>query len=360
MITGAFFYSSRQKKEDINEVNKEKKVINKNTTIGIDTLEIEVETKLQKKFTSNQIFSTRTSAKIGEIKSSVGNKTGFRISLNIPKMIRTDNVKPFGIVDKIHLEEIVNDVTQILSEQFSIDLKHAFVSVVEINATAELENPKNIGCIMNLLALMFLQGKGKVFLTAHGKQNRYKNVPLSSDVLRNTYQIESLRTPRLGNKCFCWKFYNKSLEENIEDKGLLRLEQIHNSRSLEREEIPRQLDLFLSSENIVKLVYLYQKCFKRYFLDIYWQHGEQSFTDKCVNTVILELQEETPLSTAKILRELISIDFEIFEKACRLFYSNPKTATQAIRRVRNSGKVEINHGAIRELVLIFRAILYSK
>lgn len=334
------------------------KRINKQTYIGVDGLEIEVNTKLRKNIESKELYSNRTGVNIGRVKAI--NATGFRLYINIPKMLQANNVKPFGIVNKIHLEEILNDIEEILTEQFGVDLKDAFVSTAEINATAELENPKNVGCIMNLLALMFLQEGKKVFLTAHGKKNScYKNVPLSYDILRNLLQVESIRTPRLGNKCLCWKFYNKSLQENIKDRGLLRLEQVHNSRSLEREEIPRRLDMFLTSDNIVKMVNLYRRSFKRYFLDIYWSHGEHTFTDTCVNTVLLELQEETPLSTAKIHRFLISIDFEIFERAVRLFYKNSKTATQTIRRVRNSGKVEINTGAINELVQVFRAILYN-
>ena len=274
-------------------------------------------------------------------------------------MVRTDNVRPFGVIDKIHLEELLSEITDILFE-FCVDVHNAFISTVEINATAQLNSNKSTECIMNLLALMFLQEGKKVFLTAHGKKNTYRDVPLSYDILRNTYQIESLKTPRLGNKAFCWKLYDKGLEEGLQDKGLLRLEQIHNKRSLDREGLPQRLDSFLTCENIVQLVRLYQKSFKNYFIDIFWEHGEHCFTDKCVNTVLFELQDESPLSVAKIHRELISIDFEIFERACRLFYSNQKTATQTIRRVRNSGKVEINNGAISELVQVFRAILYSK
>lgn len=335
------------------------KTFNKHTHIGIDTIEIQVETDMQiKKFQTNEIISVRTGAKIGTITPSTGNKTGVHVSLNIPKMIRHNNEKPFCISDKIYLEDVLNDVTEILTKQFEVDFKKAFINKVEINATAELKNPKHVENIMNLLALMFLQEDKKIFFTAHGKQNIcYNDVPLSYDILRNTYQIESLRTPRLGNKCFCWKFYNKGLQENIQDIGLLRLEQVHNSRSLERQKIPKRLDLFLTSNNIVELVHLYQRCFKRYFLDVYWKHGEHCFTDKCVNTVLLELRKEKPLSTAKIHRNLISIDFGILTRAIRLFYDNPKTATQTIRRIRNSGQVDVNQGAIRELVQIFRAII---
>lgn len=334
------------------------RIINKQTYIGVDGLEIQVKTKLrQNNIESKELYSKRTGVKIGRIKAI--SATGFRLYINLPKMVRTDNIRPFGIIDKIHLEEVLNEITNILVE-FGVNVCNAFISTVEINATAQLNSNKSTECIMNLLALMFLQEGKKVFLTAHGKKNTYRDVPLSYDILRNTYQIESLKTPRLGNKAFCWKLYDKGLEEGLQDKGLLRLEQIHNKRSLDREGLPQRLDSFLTCENIVQLVRLYQKSFKNYFIDIFWEHGEHCFTDKCVNTVLFELQDESPLSVAKIHRELISIDFEIFERACRLFYSNQKTATQTIRRVRNSGKVEINNGAISELVQVFRAILYSK
>ena len=334
------------------------KKVNSNTHIGVDGLEIKVNTKQTKNnIESKDLYSKKTGVKIGRVKAI--NKTGFRLYINLPKMVRTDNVRPFGVIDKIHLEELLSEITDILFE-FCVDVHNAFISTVEINATAQLNSNKSTECIMNLLALMFLQEGKKVFLTAHGKKNTYRDVPLSYDILRNTYQIESLKTPRLGNKAFCWKLYDKGLEEGLQDKGLLRLEQIHNKRSLDREGLPQRLDSFLTCENIVQLVRLYQKSFKNYFIDIFWEHGEHCFTDKCVNTVLFELQDESPLSVAKIHRELISIDFEIFERACRLFYSNQKTATQTIRRVRNSGKVEINNGAISELVQVFRAILYSK
>ena len=334
------------------------KKVNSNTHIGVDGLEIQVNTKQTKNnIESKDLYSKKTGVKIGRVKAI--NKTGFRLYINLPKMVRTDNVRPFGVIDKIHLEELLSEITDILFE-FCVDVHNAFISTVEINATAQLNSNKSTECIMNLLALMFLQEGKKVFLTAHGKKNTYRDVPLSYYILRNTYQIESLKTPRLGNKAFCWKLYDKGLEEGLQDKGLLRLEQIHNKRSLDREGLPQRLDSFLTCENIVQLVRLYQKSFKNYFIDIFWEHGEHCFTDKCVNTVLFELQDESPLSVAKIHRELISIDFEIFERACRLFYSNQKTATQTIRRVRNSGKVEINNGAISELVQVFRAILYSK
>lgn len=198
------------------------KKVNSNTHIGVDGLEIQVNTKQTKNnIESKDLYSKKTGVKIGRVKAI--NKTGFRLYINLPKMVRTDNVRPFGVIDKIHLEELLSEITDILFE-FCVDVHNAFISTVEINATAQLNSNKSTECIMNLLALMFLQEGKKVFLTAHGKKNTYRDVPLSYDILRNTYQIESLKTPRLGNKAFCWKLYDKGLEEGLQDTANERQE----------------------------------------------------------------------------------------------------------------------------------------
>lgn len=327
--------------------------------IGIDSIELTIETKQNLIVKQREVFSKRTGARIAEIKPSTKKqKQGYRLSLCLPKMINTNNIRPFGVLDACCLKQMIEEITDELKKIFDVSLEKAFVSTVEVNATAELKNPENIECIMNLLALMFLQMGEKVYLTAHGKTNeKYKDVPLSYNLLRKTQQIESLKTPRLGNKRFSWKFYDKGLEQKIQNKGILRLEQIHTSRSLKLIDVPTQLNMFLESKNIYKLIKLYQSDFKSFFLDNYWKKGEDCFTQCCVNTILFELQEETPLSTVKILRELVEIDFEFFERACYAFYRNRKTATQTIRRVRQSNKVKINKGAVRELVQVFRAIL---
>lgn len=256
------------------------RIINKQTYIGVDGLEIQVKTKLrQNNIESKELYSKRTGVKIGRIKAI--SATGFRLYINLPKMVRTDNIRPFGIIDKIHLEEVLNEITNILVE-FGVNVCNAFISTVEINATAQLDSNKSVECIMNLLALMLLQERNKVFLTAHGKKNTcYKEVPLSYDILRNTYQIESLKTPRLGNKSFCWKFYNKGLEEGIQNKGLLRLEQIHNKRSLEREGLPQGLDM---RTRLLANQYIVDKCFGKDYKAI--DSGMESLTSNVTINLI--------------------------------------------------------------------------
>lgn len=330
----------------------------KKTFIGLDTIEIEVKT--QGKIEVTELFSNRTKEKIGTVKQSSKGENRFRISLNIPKMIRKDNIKPFGIADINYLDTIVYDIEELFEKQLKANIEEAIVSTVEINVTAELKNPKKVECIMNLLGIMFSQEEHKKFyITAHGKQDIcYKDIPLSDDVLRNSFQIESIKTPRLGNKCFSWKFYDKGLEQNIQNKGIIRFEQKHNSKSMEREKIPKQLNLFLSTDIILELINLYKRSFEKYFINIYWKHSKHCFVDKAIGSIFNQFKQwKKPLFVAESKRNLIAIDFGLFERAVRKYYKNRKTGTQAIRRVKNSGKVEVNYGTIGELTQIFRTIL---
>lgn len=336
------------------------KKINRNTIIGLDEIQFEVETKTEVE--TGEIVSRITGKKLGVIKQCYGKRKGYyRVGICIPKIIREDNIRPVGLFDEIKLEQIINEIQDLLEDRFCVTLNKANVSTCEVNATAQLKEKENVAKIMNLLALMFVQGNGKVMFTAHGADDTlYKNIPLDTDILRKTMQIESLKTPCLGNKRFSFKFYDKSLEQRIEDRGILRLEQIYTAKGIKQAKIPTRLDMFLSVDNIKKLMQAYQEDFQEYFINIYWMCGEKRFTEKCVNVIAEELKTETPFATAKIHRDLLRIDFKFFEKACYKHYKNRRSAQQVIRRMKKSKKICTQTGAVIELIEIFRSIIDEK
>ena len=341
------------------------KRVNKRTEIGIDTIEINI-TGIKTAIEETELKHTRTGENIGTIKKRNGREQGYVISICLPKIIRTDNIKPFGVLDSIKLSEVIWQVQTQLSMLFNTDYKNAYVKCCEVNATATLKRPENIDAIMNLLSLMFLQAGEKVYLTAHGvKDTRYKNVPMSKNILRQVQQVESLKTKRSTNERVSWKLYNKSLEQAEKAKsteqaeeGILRLEERINEKGLAFIGLPLRLDKFLISQNIKRLVEQYQRDFRELFLNQYWKKGDEDFTDTLVNTIVFDLQDNTPLVTAKIHRNLLYIDITLFKKACLEFYDNRKVALQAVRRVKQSGVIMYHEGAVSELVEIFRAIVY--
>lgn len=346
------------------------KRVNKRTEIGIDTIEVNI-TGIKTAIEETELKHTRTGENIGTIKKRNGREQGYVISICLPKIIRTDNIKPFGVLDSIKLSEVIWQVQTQLSMLFNTDYKNAYVKCCEVNATATLKRPENIDAIMNLLSLMFLQAGEKVYLTAHGvKDTRYRNVPVSKNILRQVQQVESLKTKRSTNERVSWKLYNKSLEQAEKakskkaksteqaEKGILRLEERINEKGLAFIGLPLRLDKFLISQNIKRLVEQYQRDFRELFLNQYWKKGDEDFTDTLVNTIVFDLQDNTPLVTAKIHRNLLYIDITLFKKACLEFYDNRKIALQAVRRVKQSGTVMYHTGAVTELVEIFRAIVY--
>lgn len=341
------------------------KRVNKRTEIGIDTIEINI-TGIKTAIEETELKHTRTGENIGTIKKRNGREQGYVISICLPKIIRADNIKPFGVLDSIKLSEVIWQVQTQLSMLFNTDYKNAYVKCCEVNATATLKRPENIDAIMNLLSLMFLQAGEKVYLTAHGvKDTRYKNVPMSKNILRQVQQVESLKTKRSTNERVSWKLYNKSLEQAEKAKsteqaeeGILRLEERINEKGLAFIGLPLRLDKFLISQNIKRLVEQYQRDFRELFLNQYWKKGDEDFTDTLVNTIVFDLQDNTPLVTAKIHRNLLYIDITLFKKACLEFYDNRKVALQAVRRVKQSGVIMYHEGAVSELVEIFRAIVY--
>ena len=333
-----------------------KKPVNSTTEIGLDTVEITINKKIKADITE---IKSKDQARVLSRVQPIQN--GTKIALCLPKAIRQNNEHPFGLLDACHLLEMVRAVERTLQE-LQVDTVQAKVTKLEITGTATLEDPAHVPAILQLLAMMFLQSGQKAFLVVHGEQDKmFQNVPLEREIMRTRPVIESIKTNRLSNHRFCYKIYDKALESEIEDMGVLRLEQVHSRESLQYAGVPDVLRDFLTIENITRLVNLYRRDYKDYFIDYFWRDKATGtiFPERLVNTIVSTLETERPLATALIHRDLLAIDFSLFEKAVLAHYGpdRRKQALQSVRRVRQSDKVETKEGAVREFVKICRAIV---
>ena len=333
-----------------------KKPVNSTTELGIDTVEVTIDKKIDTYITE---IKSEDQARVLSRVQPIQN--GTRIALCLPKAIRQNNEHPFGLLDACHLLEMVRAVERTL-QKLQVDTVQAKVTKVEINATATLEDPAHVPAILQLFAMMFLQSGQKAFLVVHGEQDKmFQNVPLEREIMRTRPVVESIKTARLSNHRFCWKVYNKGLESKIKDRGVLRIEQVHSRESLQYAGVPDVLRDFLAIENITKLVNLYRRDYRDYFIDCFWRDKATgtTFPEMLVNTIVSTLETERPLATALMHRDLLAIDFSLFEKAVLSHYGpgRRKQALQAVRRVRQSGRVETKEGSITELVQVCRAIV---
>lgn len=60
---------------------------------------------------NNVIFQSNTGIKIGELKHKQGRTHGYRLNINLPKCIRSNNIEPFGVIDACRLYEVTQTIT---------------------------------------------------------------------------------------------------------------------------------------------------------------------------------------------------------------------------------------------------------
>lgn len=328
-----------------------------NIAIGLDSVEIDISTEYELIDNNYEFVSPRSGEVMGTLKHKQGKQHGYRLNLCLPKFMRKDNVRPLSVLEVVHLYEIVDYVSKQMEELFGEDYPELIVSTAEVNTTAILENKENINPMMNMLYHMMLQKDSNLCVWVHGKDSGTRH-KVEGNIYSDDFQVESIRTPRLSNKRMALKVYNKSLEENIQNDGIIRFEIVYSKQGLQHAKCGRTLQEFLTVESMKKLLHQYCADYKTYLINDFWYKGGLLFPQYCVNKVYEHLvQFEKPLQVAIMDRRLIEYDYEIFRRACAKYYDNDDSKRKAIYRVKRSNEVEIHEHVIDDFVRISRSIV---
>lgn len=336
-----------------------------NIVIGIDTLEVEIQstTLLHE---NTHIFRSANGAEIGRMKAV---KNGYRLSICLPKMLREDNIEPFNVNDFKAIQKVLSMIQKELKQLFDNTLLEMTVKSCEVNSTIQLSDKTKTEPLLQLLSHVLLTKGEKLFVAYTGTRTgkRYEAVKN----LCNGKHIESIKTPKLSNSRFCFKIYDKGFEQSITDKGLLRIEFVYSVRGLKHANTGRTLKEFLTVTSINNLLECYRTDYKTYLVDRYWNNLDSKtfVTDVYSKPIYKEMVEiiyndlcshkGQPLTVAIMNKELIEIDFKLFEKACCRYYGNPESARKTCYRVKKSEEIQINEGIIDEFVTFSRAIIYG-
>lgn len=328
-----------------------------NVLLGIDTIELVLDTPIEI-IENNVTFTSNKGVKIGELTHKQGKTHGYRLNINLPKCVRENNTKPFGVLDAFKLYEVTETITQQLKAQFGDYLPELFVRTAEVNATVVLKHKENAPPMLNMIAGMILQDrKNVVHLTVRGKQNghRYKNI----ETLTSGMDVESLKMPQNSTGRFSQKIYNKGLEQGVAtEQGIIRIEHIYNRSGLDFAKTGRYLEDFLTIDSIRALLECYKRDFRKYFCDRFWNNtGSTPYYEQCIQIICDDLKTKKPSTTALINRTIVEQDFSFFIKACKRHYQNPDSARQAICRVRKSGEVEIHEGVADDFVMFCKSVI---
>lgn len=334
-------------------------------TLGLDGLDITINTSI--KLEQNQyIFKNQTGEELGNL---VAVKRGYKLHICLPKMIRNSNSVPFGVSDYNHLSNVLEYIKNNVLNLFKGESTEITIQACEVNSTVVLSRKEQTAPMLKLLSHVLLTKDEKLFVACRGERTgkRYEAVKN----LCSGKRIESIKTGQLSNSRFCFKIYDKGIEQNITDKGLLRIEFCYSSRGLKYAKIGRTLETFLTPDSINVLLMCYRKDYKTYLIDRYWNNKDsktmirdaysQPIYKEMITIVYNDLCEHNgqPLTVAIMNKDLIEVDFKLFKKACERYYSNKDSARKACYRVKQSKEIQINTGVIDEFVAFSKSIIYG-
>lgn len=332
--------------------------------VGLDGIDVNIKT--EKVLQEN--YYCKKNTKDEEIWHLKACKGGYLLHLCLPKTIRETNEIPFTTTDFEKLNEILEDIKYQIQQLFGNEMPKMIVRNCEVNSTAELSDKTKTAPMLSLLSTMLLTRGEKIFVCYVGEKTgkRYEAVKN----LCNSKRIESIRTSRLSNGRVSFKIYDKAKQQGRTDKGLLRTEFIYSRRGLDIAKTGQTLEEFLTIPSISSLLKCYRADYKTMFIDTYWNHSDSYNLNDDYNVPIHEemvriiyndlvRSNGKPRQCALINKELIEIDFHLFEKACDRFYGNKESSRKACYRIRKSGEFVINTNIIDEFVNISKQIIYS-
>ncbi len=342
---------------------------NNKLEIGVDTLTLDIPTEYELLENAYDFVSDRTNNIIGTLTKKTGKTRGYRLNLNLPKCLYDSNTKPLTEFDFFHFKEIVQMVEKQMVNLFGENYPTLFVSVCEVNSTVTLEKKENVEPMLNMIAHMLLQKNEKVCLWCTGVKTgrRYDSVCQ----LKSGMQVESIKTQLLSNDRMALKIYDKQKERqkkeqkkgNEETKqdntGKIRFEIIYNKYGLSHAKAGQTLEEFLTVSSIKRLLDMYRKDYKIYFINKFWGNSKHSFYKECITIIYNDFKRfcGKPTTVALINKQIIEWDYAFFCKAAKQYYEKSNSADKAIKRVRNCGELQINEGVVDAFVQISKAII---
>lgn len=240
--------------------------------MGIDTIELMIETDKPLRVNGENVnvldlICKKTKQKVGTIKHKKGRRKGYCLNINLPKCKYEDNKKTFGKEDSSDLPKIYKMIKNKLDSLFGEGFYKVEVLACEVSATAKLDNYKNVDAILNMIKLMLLQDGKSFCIWVHGK--KYNSKDCHNEKLITKDQVESIKT-KCSNNRYSVHLYNKGLEQGCIEQGLLRIEFRYNSSGLNYAKTGNTIESFLTASGLEKIIKVFRKDYKKYFIHRYW------------------------------------------------------------------------------------------
>jgi len=145
----------------------------------------------------------------------------YSLYVNLPKLLRMNNIKPYGIWDCTKYSKIYQLLSNQLTELFSLNIPELIVTGVECSFSYTLANKELLNPMLNYITRAFISQNNGMHMYVKGVQSkRYEKCEIYCDSL----QVQSFRTSRASDCLGSFKCYNK-LQEQLDHETVLEIQE---------------------------------------------------------------------------------------------------------------------------------------
>lgn len=334
--------------------------------IGIDAIEMEIQSRCPK--TIFETIEKRNENGNIYLKIVPQRNNDYEITIVLPCVISLNNMEGFKLIDCIKLEMVINTIQKDLMFYLGTeDLSKLIVKKLEINANKKVSKNVDIDMLTEFVSRTNLKCRTK---NEDGEYSSYsqqcefvhgREVKGTRTIKRRV--IDGFQGKRDSTGRFHIKCYNKSREQNIEDKiQYWRFELVYTRYGVRQAlGLKRQISLadVLKRESIVKLINRYVNDIKVTVLP-----PIRLYLIDAVNLLLNDLKAGTGAYKTFLKHyDIIKYDYRIFRVAIRKYYKivgNTRESADVmcsrIKRKAIEDNIEIFEGTVKELEILFREV----
>lgn len=293
----------------------------------------------------------------------------YSLYVNLPKLLRMNNIKPYGILDCTRYSKVYQLLSNQLTELFASNVPELIVTGIECSFSYTLANKKLLNPMLNYITRAFISKNNGMHVYVKGVQSkRYEKCEIYCDTL----QVQSFRTSRASDCLGSFKCYNKLQEEldhetnsevreeiihQMKEKSVLRFEWILNRRGITRILGQNTVLWSVLSANSVRTL---MDSYKKQLFETDQLYDRMNRLGRDIRYVMRkDAHCYNPKEFVLAHKDICELDYAFVKYGLTEKYGNKRTAQKTASRLKTglADRINFTEGLIEELRLLKQLLL---
>lgn len=293
----------------------------------------------------------------------------YSLYVNLPKLLRMNNIKPYGMLDCKRYSKVYQLLSNQLTELFASNVPELIVTGIECSFSYTLANKKLLNPMLNYITRAFISKNNGMHVYVKGVQSkRYEKCEIYCDTL----QVQSFRTSRASDCLGSFKCYNKlqeqldhetvleiqeQIKQQMKEEGILRFEWILNKRGVNRILGQNTVLWSVLSANSIKAL---MESYKKQLFEIDQLYDRMNRLGRDIRYVMRkDAHCYNPKEFVLAHKDICELDYSFVKYGLTEKYGNKRTAQKTASRLKTelADRINFTEGLIDELRLLKQLLL---